>query len=87
VSLQTTQVTTSATSASPLAQGVQGPVVVANHDATNAVFIGPKTVTASGATGGLRVAPGQVVTLPPIWDDLWGIAAAGTPVVSVAVVR
>lgn len=80
------QTTTNTTTAVPVLQmaGAEGPitVVVRNNDGTNAAWLGAAGVT---ATTGLNL-PANT-TLPPLQlgsgDDLYALAAAGTPVIQV----
>ena len=64
-------------------------LIIRNHDATNAAVIGGSNVTATGATGGVQLKPGD----PPLVitdggeddaSDAWyAVAALGTPIVGV----
>lgn len=60
------------------------PLLIQNADAAINIFIGGPTVTNTGATTGLLLAPGQVIPLSLINGDiLYAIAASGTPDVAV----
>lgn len=77
------QVAVANASATAIFTASAGPVtiVVRNDDATNNIFIGGSTVTATGGTTGFKLAPGAAS--PPIplrrGDTLYGRANAGTP--------
>jgi len=61
---------------------------VQNNDATNAVYIGTSTVTATGATTGIKIAPGAMLEFHfDGGDSLWAVAAAGTPSLTILSMR
>ena len=59
-------------------------VYISNNDGSNDVFIGASNVTATGTTQGFKVAKSTNVSLQVDGGDtIYGIAASGTPTVSV----
>jgi len=59
-------------------------VYISNNDSSNDVFIGAKTVTATGTTQGFRIPKSTNVSLQVDGGDaIYAVAAAGTPAVSI----
>ena len=91
----TTTLTTLATGAATLIASTtkaaltdETPVMVQNQDSAINIYIGGATVTASGATTGIKIQAGQSFPLTLLnSDSLYAIAASGTPNVVVMLGR
>lgn len=90
----TTTVTALSTAAAKVATPANGrvddpiPVIVQNLDTVITEYIGGSTVTNSGATQGIALLPGQIITMTLMQgDNLYAIAASGTPSICVMLGR
>jgi len=76
----TGQLTTSGTAQKVVSQNnLKRGLLIANHDATNAIFLGVSSAVTTST--GFRLGPGQMAFLP-IASDLYAISITGTPVLS-----
>lgn len=91
MALQATQVSVPTANAIKLAgyrSGRRG-LIIANHDATNFIVVGPSTVTLTGATGGIQIKAGTQMTIAGdatvglAAEEWWAIASTGAVVAGV----
>ncbi len=74
-------VTTSATRLDSAVQSNNGSeIITLYNDGAVTVYVGGPAATASGATKGVPLTPGQYWELPPLWsgDAVYGITASST---------